>query len=66
MGCLLVPAVVSAFLLPLAAAGQMDDNSTIVLNLAFVTSNTGSFVCNGKQLRVLHYRQIAGCVPSHA
>ena len=50
MGRLLAAALVSVFVLPLAASAQMDANGTIVLNLAFVTSNTGSFVCNGEQL----------------
>ena len=44
---LLAAAVVSAVALPLVAAGA---NGTMVLNLAFVTSDTGEFVCNGEHL----------------
>ena len=49
MGCfLLAVAVVSVFGLAQAAPALIEDNNTIVLNLAFVTSNTGEFVCNGE------------------
>lgn len=52
MGRLLAAAVVSAFVLSLAASAPMGTNAndTTVLNLAFVTSDTGEFVCNGKHL----------------
>lgn len=45
---LLAVVVVSVFSLAQAASSLIDDNNTIVLNLAFVTSNTGEFVCNGE------------------
>ena len=45
---LLAVAVVSIFGLAQAASALIDDNNTIVLNLAYVTSNTGEFVCNGE------------------
>ena len=53
MGRLLAAAVVSAFVLSLAASALMGTNvnDTTVLNLAFVTSDTGEFVCNGKHLK---------------